>query len=252
MAEFNKPLQDKDITWGIFASFGVGVAAFLGSRILVGFLIAAIAGSRGQTINEFFGEDNFMLSFVIALAVSVITTLIVMAYMKRKDFWRRVGLRKTSLDDLLTALPTYAAYFLAAFIANIALAAFFPEVDFNIDQQTGFEDASGLALALAFLTLVVVAPFFEELLFRGFIFRGLAAASSFWPAAITTSLLFGLAHASAFETSQLALVIDTFLVGMAASWLTWHTRSIVPAILLHGIKNFMAFVFIFIIETNSL
>ncbi len=248
MQKFSQPLKDKDVTWGIGASLGVGLGVFMLSRLIAGFLIAGVAGSRGQTISEFFGEDNYQLSFVISLVVSFLTAALLMLYVKRERFWSKLAVRKTSLDDMLTALPTYFGYFALAFAANALLIAFFPDLDFDVDQQTGFEDATGGALTMAFITLVIVAPVFEELLFRGFVFRGLAKATAFWPAAITTSLLFGLAHATSLESNQMALVLDTFMVGMATSWLVWHTKSLWPGILLHGIKNFIAFLFIFVIE----
>lgn len=244
--------KDKYVTWGILPSFFVGLGAFIGARFVIAFIVAGIAGSRGQSLEEFFGNDNYELTFMLAAAVSVVTAALLMLYVKRDKFWRKLGVRKVGTDQLLDGFMMYFFYFIAAFALNALIVLFFPEANITSEQDTGFENAQGLALVFAFITLVLVAPFFEELLFRGFIFRGLAKATAFWPAALTSSLLFGLAHATSLESNQIALILDTFLVGMAASYLVWRTNSILPGILLHGIKNLVAFVLIFIIEVNTI
>jgi membrane protease YdiL (CAAX protease family) len=241
MNSLDQKLKDKDVTWGVGASLGIGLAAFLVPQIIIGIAIAFIAQSRGQTIEEFIGEDNIVLTFVLALSVAVISTLIVRLYMKGTNFWQRIGFRKLSPSEWGLAFPGYLVYFFLAFLANISLALLFPEVA-DQEQDTGFTNAAGIELWMAFVSLVILAPLYEELLFRGFVFRGLAKATSYWPAALASSALFGIAHA------QLNLAIDTFLVGMVASWLVWKTNSLWPAILLHGIKNLIAYIFIFVVE----
>jgi membrane protease YdiL (CAAX protease family) len=54
-------------------------------------------------------------------------------------------------------------------------------------------DLSGLGVAAAVVFAIVVAPFTEELFFRGLLFRSLRHRG-FWPAAIVSSALFGLVH----------------------------------------------------------
>ena len=53
----------------------------------------------------------------------------------------------------------------------------------------------GLLGQFAFFSLIVLAgPFFEEVLFRGFLYKRLRLAFSFWPAFLVSGLLFGILH----------------------------------------------------------
>lgn len=234
----------EETPWGIGASLGVGLAAFLLPQVIAGVIIAIIASVRDQEVSEFVGDENYALSFVLTLAISLIGSWIIFTYVKGKKNFRHLGLVKTSIDDMLTALPAYFVYFVIAFVVNIGLVAFSPELNLDQAQDNAFESAGGFSLVIAFLTLVGIAPLYEELLFRGFVFRGVASRVGMWPAAISTSALFGLAH------GQLNVAIDTFILGVVASWLVWKTKSIWPAIILHGIKNTVAYLFIFVFKVE--
>ena len=242
-------MPDKDpnglesVDWSIGKAAGVGLAAFLLPQVFIGTVLVFVAQSQDKKLSEIVTDENVLLSFAITTFISLSGAGIVWFALNRKNVWRRLGFVKTRWDDIGLAFPGYLVYFVLAFVANLSLSIAFPEVA-DQEQQTGFMDAAGYELVLAFITLVLMAPLYEEMLFRGFVFRGLAKALSFWPAAITVSALFGLAH------GQINVAVDTFLIGMVASWLVWHTKSIWPAILLHVIKNLVAYIFIFVIEVD--
>lgn len=103
---------------------------------------------------------------------------------------------------------------------------------------------------LALVTFVLITPVVEEILFRGYLYHKLRnynlfprqktkrrqiSFSSKLLAAVVTSLLFGLAH------GQLNVGIDTFILSMVACWTVEMTGSINSAIVLHMIKNAVAF-----------
>ncbi len=85
--------------------------------------------------------------------------------------------------------------------------------------------------ALLALLAVVLAPFFEELFFRGFLFRGLARAWG-WPlGAVVSGAVFGAVH------QQLTVFIPLFALGVALAWVYQRTGSIWTAITLHAVFN---------------
>jgi membrane protease YdiL (CAAX protease family) len=93
---------------------------------------------------------------------------------------------------------------------------------------------------LAFITLVVIAPFAEELLFRGYLYGKLKSNVPTVVAAITTSLLFGLAH------QQLNVGIDVFILSLVLCTLRSLTGSIWAGVLVHIIKNALAYYLLFV------
>lgn len=84
---------------------------------------------------------------------------------------------------------------------------------------------------LSWLSLVVIAPVTEELLFRGFLLHRWAARWGMTPAILASSLLFGVLHPD-------PLGATLFGVGMCLLYL--HTRSLWVAIIAHAINNFAA------------
>lgn len=228
--------------WGVWQSFGIGLTAFFAPQIIIGLFIGFISRLNGQTIDDLISGDNLFMLFGLSLALSLFGSAIIIKYVKSKSSISKLGFNKVSFEDLALALPAYAVYFLAIIAVNILLSTLLPNLNLDQAQETGFNQAGGTGLIFAFVTLVLIAPIYEELLFRGFVFRGVAAKYGLWPAAIVVSALFGLAH------GQLNVAIDTFVLGLAASWLVYNTKSIWPAIMLHMIKNLVAYIFLFVID----
>lgn len=87
------------------------------------------------------------------------------------------------------------------------------------------------------LSMVFVAPFAEELLFRGamerhFLKQGKSPAF----AIVVSSLFFAVIHGNP------AQIFFAFLIGMLLGWLYYRTGSIVPAVLCHILNNGLAVV----------
>ena len=103
--------------------------------------------------------------------------------------------------------------------------------------------ASGSAALLAALMAVVLAPFAEEVFYRGLLLATLARTSPPRTAITVQAVIFGLAHVIG-RPEQLPLAIPLAAVGWCAGWLALRTRSIGPAILVHATFNAIQFAFI--------
>jgi membrane protease YdiL (CAAX protease family) len=88
--------------------------------------------------------------------------------------------------------------------------------------------------------LVVIAPFAEEILFRGYLYGKLRKSIPTWLAMVVTSALFGAIHA------QWNVGVDVFVLSMVACSLREVTGGIWAGILLHMLKNGLAFYILFI------
>ncbi len=115
-------------------------------------------------------------------------------------------------------------------------AALTPFLDANDEQ--GFVpdewDSSRAAPFVAFfLTVAVLAPIVEELVYRGLGYS-LIAPHGVWLAILVTGVLFGASHGLI-----VALPVLTFF-GIAVGWLRMKTESVYPSMILHGIFNGVA------------
>src|SRR5690606_18538260 len=125
-----------------------------------------------------------------------------------------------------------------------------PSIDFEQNQQIGFETAKTAAqLALVFVSLVVIPPIVEEILFRGFLYKGLRTKWPKWLSTLVVSVLFAIAHLQFGSGAPLLWVaaIDTFALSLVLVYLREKTNGLSAPILLHAFKNAIAFTLLFII-----
>jgi len=94
------------------------------------------------------------------------------------------------------------------------------------------------------LLAVLVAPFAEEIFFRGFIFSGIGNRYGYGWGAILSALIFALVHV--LTLWQLGVLVPIFLLGLLLAWLYMRTGSIWPCIFTHFAYNTIALLFVVI------
>jgi len=95
--------------------------------------------------------------------------------------------------------------------------------------------AAGM-LPMLLLAFVVLGPLQEEMLFRGFLYRGLAPALGVWPAIALTAITWALMHAQ----YQWFFVGEIFVLGLALGWLRARSGSTILTFALHATVNGLA------------
>jgi membrane protease YdiL (CAAX protease family) len=107
----------------------------------------------------------------------------------------------------------------------------------DVTEQLGF-DESTLAAIVAGALIVAVAPFAEELFFRGFFFAGLRGRLPFPIAAVGSGILFGAVH---LDGANLIAALQLTILGVILAWLYERTGSLWAPIALHAVNNSIAF-----------
>jgi uncharacterized protein len=91
------------------------------------------------------------------------------------------------------------------------------------------------ARVLAFVVVALLAPFAEEVFFRGFLFAGFVKRYGFWVAAVLSASVFALVHL------ELARTIPALLSGIIFGAVYYRSGSLWPAVLAHTGQNAIAF-----------
>jgi membrane protease YdiL (CAAX protease family) len=81
------------------------------------------------------------------------------------------------------------------------------------------------------ITSVIVAPIFEELLFRGVIFDGLRFNYNVATGMFVSSFLFGLGHLNVFVS------INTFFLALFLAWIRLRSGSLMLCVITHAMFN---------------
>ncbi len=88
-----------------------------------------------------------------------------------------------------------------------------------------------MVLGLMAITAVIVAPLWEEVVFRGYLHPVMKKFGGVWAGAICSSLLFAVVH------NSLAHVLPLFLLALLLVWLYERTGSIWTPIAIHACFN---------------
>jgi membrane protease YdiL (CAAX protease family) len=84
------------------------------------------------------------------------------------------------------------------------------------------------------------APFFEEVIFRGFLFKVLSDTRGAGSAVSVTAILFALLHIPQLWGSWAGVAL-IFLVGYVLSFVRWRSNSLIPSFIIHTSYNAMLF-----------
>jgi membrane protease YdiL (CAAX protease family) len=143
----------------------------------------------------------------------------------------RLGLAPPRRKHDLVLLPIVAAVvcFVGLYIAEAVLSVLMGERPPPQRVAQALAEARGMGLrVLAVAAVGIVAPFAEEVVFRGVSFRGLRRRLGFFPAAALSAGLFSLAHL------DLQHVLQLFVVGIVLAWTVERSGSILPGMILHA------------------
>ncbi len=146
-----------------------------------------------------------------------------------------LGLRRPLRSPIGLAAAAYLGYIAFALVYS---ALVHPQQE-DVTRDLGLGHGAFGTIAAGVL-IVIVAPFAEEIFFRGFIFGGLRRRFSFLTAAVLSGLIFGLFHFTGL--SSIGVVPQLALFGFALAWLYEKTGSIYPSIAVHAVNNALAFV----------
>lgn len=228
--------------------------SFLG-EIVVGYTIIYTLGYdafKTPVITTLYTALAYILAFII---LALLPSLVLKNHDPKKklnpvqklfNLWKTdkktLGLidLPTSLDILLSLL----SFFLYVIVSGLILDLFknFPWFQANQVQDVGFSRyLVGFDRIFAFISLVILAPIFEELIFRGWLYGKIRKKVSLVPAILIVSILFGVMH------GQWNVGVNVFALSLFLCGLREFTGTIYASILLHMIKNGLAFYFMYVL-----
>lgn len=229
----------------IVLSLGLPVWVFLGFMLAQALVLAVIEVLHALGVNfEVFNETIFnTVGAAIIYTLCILIVLGVPWLVKRRPTTaKELGVQRlpTWRDIGLTPAGALVYIILTSIVTALAVN-FLPFIDYAQEQETGFAQISTqLEYILAFMSLVVLAPVAEEVLFRGYLFGKLRKYAPLWVSVLVTSALFALVH------FQWNVALDVFALSIVLCMLRVVSGSLWPSILLHMLKNGIAYYFLFI------
>lgn len=229
------------------------IITFLLGQFIGIFLLFALGSLFGYDIEKMQDglTNSVVVQFLAAACIQGVTIGIIylLCRFRSKGFLEFFGLnRKPTRIDLGLAAVSYVLYITAFVLIIPIVSVLIPSLDIEQSQQLGFVTPQGWELLLVFVSLVLFPSIVEELLFRGILFRGLRSSiGTVWAIAIS-SILFGIAHLEFLSGASLNWIaaVDTTIFAVLLCAVYIRAKSLWPAMMLHAIKNSIAFVVLFV------
>lgn len=239
----------------VLGRISFALAVFLISQILAAVFVIAIAtaanlvqGDVDTWLNDSVGAQ-FAYIFV-AEALVVMAVVLFLRY--KKETLVSIGITPFQSKFLPYALVGYGIYFAIYIGIATLIYTYVPGIDLDQEQEVGFDGATGmLELGLTFASLVIIPPLVEEFLFRGFIFSAIRKYFSLITTTIVVSVLFAMGHLQFGNGAPLLWIaaVDTFVLSVLLCGLREKTGSIWPGVIVHALKNGVAFTALFLVTT---
>ncbi len=181
-------------------------------------------------------EEYYFYSEIGAIAWYVLLLAIVI-WDIRSQALLPVNLFRLDFSRLWAYLNTVLGYFGGCAVAVLFISSLSKETESGLEYQTT------LLRGLSFLTTVILAPIFEELIFRGYLYTSmLTAFKRERERLVVNAMLFAAAHVFLAEFLWGAEIpYYIFVLGYLLAKLYERSRSVLPCILLHSLNNGLVF-----------
>jgi membrane protease YdiL (CAAX protease family) len=229
------PQKRERSPWG-YADMAKAIAVVVGALIVVSIPVIAVLSAVGGEMDD---DDEAVVTAGIGLTFVLEGFLLLAAALfsvRKYDLsWSSLGLRPPRRGGYWFPLPL----FFAALAILLSYGAIISALGFEAD--TPDQPDSIIAIVLLGILALALAPFMEEVFFRGFLFGGLRGRWGVVGAASATGLLFALVHFQG--VSSLAVLPLIGIIGALFAWGYYYTGSLFASIVAHFFWNLMVFIF---------
>lgn len=182
------------------------------------FLVARLALDPTPALVVAFSLAGFLVS------VGALNTL---RRRKLPRVWRSIGLTTGSgllpagLAGVIWSVPAVASA-----VIYLRLADYWPWLREQLDSTA----LVGLDLPWMVALVVLAAPIFEEIIFRGLVFQGISKTMGRIPSVLASAAIFAIVHPP-------ASVAPVFVLGVCAAFAFARSGSLISAMVVHAIYN---------------
>jgi uncharacterized protein len=217
--------------WGYWATFGWSVLAFIvGQFLALAFLVWLRINDLNSILATPFDGKSVTLFIVISnpLMIAVLAGAVRLARASQAEYLALVLPRARDVAIGIACLVGLVIVTdLALYLGGRDLITPFQSQSYATAAKEGW-------LPALLVAAILIAPAGEEIMFRGFIFRGWARSNrSMWPAIVVISLLWAALHIQYDWTG----VLQIFVIGLFLGWMRWRSGSTLLTFFLHALFN---------------
>jgi len=201
--------------------------------ILSGWLLSIVFSSF-QLLNIFRNNTNLSLILIGFLEFIFIVPSLIYFYKNDYSYKKYFKLNNISNKILFPLVVFSIGVFILSDAIDRIINIFIQVPSFYSEVLDMLRWNDVYSFLIIIISVVVIAPIIEEMIFRGLLLRGLEKKyKSVVLSVIYSSILFAVIHVLP------SLFIQIFLIGMILGFLSIKFNSIFPGIVLHSINNLL-------------
>ena len=232
VARRNGRITSKDTKWGRGPSpwtFAEGMAVLARGGALTIFLIGLVAVMpQGLMFVEHYGS-------ILLYVPTVVLTAVVLCRPKKQSLFGVLGC-SNPFQRIRSSFPILVSVIALGLLGDWLIMVGGEAIDFSVHWTEWFLPqliwGSQAELWKTSIEFVLLAPLFEELIFRGLLFTTFRAKFNFPISMLGSAFLFALAHGYG-----IVAFLAVFWSGLLWAWAYERTGSVLPGICAHAVNN---------------
>ncbi len=133
---------------------------------------------------------------------------------------------------------------IALIVVSIAVLVIMEKMGISFENsktETVQKDKSIYSFCIAVIGAAIISPIYEEILYRGVFYTFFRDRYGMWGGILISSIIFTVVHIPTYNTLPV-----NFLSGVVFAWLYEKTNSILSAMIVHALFNFIAVLLTFV------
>lgn len=202
--------------------------------MLLEFII--VIGVVKLIVQPFYAEwlkDDLYAGTLTGLTIAVILMAGVhfIALRPKRLSWREAGVKAFSSKDW-KLIGLYSVGLLIGAVIIVVLTSFIGNSWENSKTEAMQQNVTFFTVLIAFISAAVISPIYEEIFYRGFLYRWLRTRMGLTGALLLSSLIFTIIHIPTYNVMPV-----NFFSGILFALAYERTGSIWPPVLIHGLTN---------------
>lgn len=211
----------------------IGAFGLAALTILLEFILSIPLGIISLIVSNIgLSEINEYLYTIGDIFINILIVFFFIKRIRKKESFNLKLKYKPNIREYIYALLFLLAYLL---IFSNSIGILIEKIEVSQWLIEAFDDIL-INPIVAFISLCIIAPVFEEIIYRGIILEQLSKRYSSFLGIIVSGLIFGLIHANIHQG------VNAFFIGLIIGFIYIKTDSLILCMFWHFANNFLVFI----------
>jgi len=167
----------------------------------------------------------------LTIAIILILGVYFIALRPKKLSWSEVGIKSFAVKDL-KIIVIFSVILMVSAVIIVVFTSFIGNSWENSKTEAMQQNVTFFTVLIAFISAAIISPIYEEIFYRGFLYRWLRTRTGFIGAILLSSIIFTIVHIPTYN-----LMPVNFFSGIIFALAYERTNSIWPSVIIHGLTN---------------